>query len=53
LIEINNVSFSFEREVLKKININIERGQFYTILGPNGSGKTTLLRILSKSLAYG
>jgi len=50
LIEINNVSFSFEREVLKKININIERGQFYTILGPNGSGKTTLLRILSKSL---
>jgi len=50
LIEINNVSFSFEKEVLKNININIERGKFYTILGPNGSGKTTLLRILSKSL---
>ena len=50
MIEINNVSFSFEKEVLKNININIERGKFYTILGPNGSGKTTLLRILSKSL---
>ncbi|MCB2293303.1 heme ABC transporter ATP-binding protein [Clostridium algoriphilum] len=50
MIEINNVSFSFEREVLKNININIKRGNFYTILGPNGSGKTTLLRILSKSL---
>jgi len=50
LIEINNVCFSFEQQVLKNININIERGKFYTILGPNGSGKTTLLRILSKSL---
>lgn len=50
MIEINNVSFSFENEVLKNININIEKGKFYTILGPNGSGKTTLLRILSKSL---
>ncbi|MGV8984374.1 heme ABC transporter ATP-binding protein [Clostridium sp.] len=50
MIEINNVCFSFEKEVLKNININIEKGKFYTILGPNGSGKTTLLRILSKSL---
>ena len=50
MIEINNVCFSYEREILKNININIERGKFYTILGPNGSGKTTLLRILSKSL---
>jgi len=50
LIEINNVCFSYDQEVLKDININIERGKFYTILGPNGSGKTTLLRILSKSL---
>ena len=50
MIQINNVSFSFENEVLKNININIEKGKFYTILGPNGSGKTTLLRILSKSL---
>ena len=50
MIEINNVSFSFEQEVLKNININIEKGKFYTILGPNGSGKTTLLRLLSKSL---
>ncbi|MGH4052675.1 MAG: heme ABC transporter ATP-binding protein [Clostridium sp.] len=50
MIHINNLSFSFDQEVLKDININIETGKFYTILGPNGSGKTTLLRILSKSL---
>lgn len=50
MIEINNVCFSFEKEVLKNIKTNIEKGKFYTILGPNGSGKTTLLRLLSKSL---
>ena len=50
MININNLCFSFEKEVLRNININIERGKFYTILGPNGSGKTTLLRLLSKSL---
>ena len=50
MININNLSFSFEKEVLRNININIKRGKFYTILGPNGSGKTTLLRLLSKSL---
>jgi len=50
LIQVNNLSFSFEQEVLRDININIETGKFYTILGPNGSGKTTLLRILSKAL---
>jgi len=50
LIKINNLCFSFEKQVLRDININIKRGKFYTILGPNGSGKTTLLRLLSKSL---
>lgn len=50
MIEINNMSFSFEQEVLRNINIKFESGKFYTILGPNGSGKTTLLRLLAKSL---
>ncbi|MCB2359456.1 heme ABC transporter ATP-binding protein [Clostridium estertheticum] len=50
MIEINNVSFSFEQEVLRDINIKFKSGKFYTILGPNGSGKTTLLRLLAKSL---
>lgn len=32
---------------LKKINLEIERGERIGILGPNGSGKTTLLKIIS------
>lgn len=51
MIEIKNLSFSYgEEEILNNINITIEKGKFYTILGPNGSGKTTLLRLISKGL---
>ncbi|MFP4324137.1 MAG: ABC transporter ATP-binding protein [Anaerolineales bacterium] len=32
--------------VLRNLNLEVERGQFLTLLGPNGSGKSTLLRIL-------
>lgn len=37
-------------EVLKGVNINFERGLFYSIIGPNGSGKTTLLKCLNGML---
>ena len=33
-------------EALKKINLNIKRGEFIAILGPSGSGKTTFLNML-------
>lgn len=50
-IEIKDLSFSFDEEqILKKVNLKIETGKFYAILGPNGSGKTTLLRTIAKSL---
>lgn len=34
-------------EALKNINIDIEKGEFFSILGPSGCGKTTLLKIIS------
>jgi len=40
----------FERdriEILRDVELIIERGQSWVILGANGSGKTTLVRILA------
>ncbi|CAM3358693.1 ABC transporter ATP-binding protein [Saccharibacillus brassicae] len=33
--------------MLKKIDFEIERGKFYTLLGPSGCGKTTILRMIA------
>lgn len=36
-----------QTEVLKDINLDIEHGEFITLLGPSGCGKTTLLRLIA------
>ncbi len=35
------------KEVLKNINLTINEGEFYCMMGPNGSGKTTLAAIIA------
>ena len=35
-----------EREVLQDLNLSIERGEAFALIGPTGAGKTTLLRII-------
>lgn len=35
-----------KRQILKNINISLEKGKIYGLLGPNGAGKTTLLKVL-------
>lgn len=46
-LEINNVSKSFDdNEVIKGLSVDINPGEFFTLLGPSGCGKTTLLRMI-------
>lgn len=34
-------------EVLKGVNLKVDEGEFYALMGPNGSGKTTLASIIA------
>ena len=47
LIELRDVSIGYVNEgFLKSINLSIERGDFWGIMGPNGGGKSTLIKTI-------
>ena len=48
MIEVINLTKSFgDLQVLKGINLTIEKGEKVVIIGPSGSGKSTFLRCLN------
>ena len=48
VIQIKNLQKVFgEREVLKSINFNVDKGEVVTLIGSSGSGKSTLLRCIN------
>ena len=50
-IEIRGLTKSFKKtEVLKGIDLSVERGTMLALLGPNGAGKTTTVKILATLL---
>lgn len=46
-LKINNLSFKYDKaEVLKRINLEIKKGEITALVGPSGCGKSTLLKLL-------
>jgi len=48
VIELRNLYKNFGKlEVLKGVNLHVEKGQVVTLIGPSGSGKSTILRSIN------
>lgn len=47
MIDVKNITKSFGKlQVLKGINLHLDKGEVVSIVGPSGAGKTTLLQII-------
>ncbi len=48
MLKVKGIHKAFgELEVLKNVDLDVEKGDVVAILGPSGSGKTTLLRCIN------
>ena len=53
LLEVKDLRVSInETEILKNLNLKINKGEIHAIMGPNGSGKSTFSKVLAGHPAY-
>ena len=49
ILEVENYSIAFDRQIMKEVTFSMEAGGKVAIVGPNGTGKTTILRDIYKN----
>ena len=53
MLEIKNLSVNIEKkEIIKGLNLKLEKGKIYALMGPNGSGKSTLAQVIMGNPKY-
>ena len=53
ILEVKNLKACInDSEILKNLNLTINRGEIHAIMGPNGSGKSTFSKIIAGHPAY-
>ena len=53
LLQINNLYANVgDKQILKGLNLNINKGEIHVIMGPNGAGKSTLANFIFNNLEY-
>ena len=53
MLNIKNLHANVEgNEILKGINLTVNRGEIHAIMGPNGSGKSTMANVIAGHNAY-
>ena len=56
LLELKNINLTYqtlksETEAIKNVSLDVESGEFISIVGPSGCGKTTVLTMISGLLS--
>ena len=53
LLEVKNLQVSIDdNQILKNLNLKVNKGEIHAIMGPNGSGKSTFSKVLAGHPAY-